>query len=135
MGCKAARGLQSGQRMRRSSMTSKRWRRPTGWNFEAVEAAVRRRVLAVAALAVDRPLNAYHADHAGAQRPCAGCRGPARYARCTTSASLGGPDQLPLARARVYYRREAPTLYLEGRPGKPPPVRGTREVELQNLER
>jgi hypothetical protein len=40
-----------------------------------------------------------------------------------------------LARARVYYRREAPTLYLEGRPGKPPPVRGTREVELQNLER
>jgi hypothetical protein len=74
-------------------------------DFEAVETAVRRQALAVAARAVEHRLNADHTDHTGAQRSCPGCGAPARYAgrreKCFTSV-LG---ELRLARA--YYHCDA----------------------------
>ena len=48
-------------------------------DFEAIETAVRREALKVAAYAVAQRLNADHGDHLGATVPCA-CGQPARYA-------------------------------------------------------
>jgi hypothetical protein len=90
-------------------------------DFGAVEVAARRRVLAVAARAVDRPLNANHADHAGAQWPCAGCRGPARYA--------GSRDKRVTRWGRTICPWPASTTGAR-RPGKPRGCGEAREVKL-----
>ena len=45
-----------------------------------METAARRRVLEVAARAVEQRLNADHSDHAGAHLPCPRCGAPAHYA-------------------------------------------------------
>jgi hypothetical protein len=49
------------------------------WDFEAIEKAVRRMAMRVAARAVEQRLNADTSDHAGPTLPCA-CGRPARYA-------------------------------------------------------
>jgi hypothetical protein len=49
------------------------------WDFEAIETAVRRNAMRVAARAVERRINADTSDYAGATAPCA-CGLPARYA-------------------------------------------------------
>jgi len=49
------------------------------WDFEAIEMAVRRKAMAVAARAVERRLNADTSDHAGPMSPCA-CGQLARHA-------------------------------------------------------
>jgi hypothetical protein len=49
-----------------------------GIDFEAVETAVRREAMRIAARAVERRLNADHSDHNRAWLPCA-CGGQARY--------------------------------------------------------
>ena len=49
------------------------------WDFEAIETAVRRKAMRVAARAVEQRLNADTSDHAGPMSPCA-CGKPARYA-------------------------------------------------------
>jgi hypothetical protein len=48
-------------------------------DFEAVETAVRRQALSVAARAVQQRLNADLSDYAGPLLPCPGCGNPARY--------------------------------------------------------
>ena len=48
-------------------------------DFEALEQAVRRQTLAIAALTVARRLNEDHSDHSGSTMACA-CGQPARYA-------------------------------------------------------
>ena len=49
------------------------------WDFEAIETAVRRMAMRVAARAVEQRLNADTSDHAGPTLPCA-CGQSARYA-------------------------------------------------------
>ncbi|MBW2377893.1 MAG: hypothetical protein JRF55_18290 [Deltaproteobacteria bacterium] len=49
------------------------------WDFEAIETAVRRKAMRVAARAVEQRLNADTSDHAGPMSSCA-CGQPARYA-------------------------------------------------------
>jgi hypothetical protein len=72
-----------------------------GWDFEALETAVRRHALAVAARAVQRRLNADTADHVGPTVPCPQCHQSARYAgrRPKTVESVLGP----LTLERAYY--------------------------------
>ena len=48
-------------------------------DFEALETAVRRRVLALAARVVERDFNEDRSDHVGPRRPCP-CGSEARYA-------------------------------------------------------
>lgn len=48
-------------------------------DFEAIEVAVRREALRLAARAVEQRLNADHTDHSGAMRPCVRCEQQARY--------------------------------------------------------
>ena len=70
------------------------------FDFEAVEVAVRRQALRLAARIVEQRLNADTADHAGATQPC-GCGQPARYAgrrRKRFTSVLGN-----LALERAYY--------------------------------
>jgi len=71
-----------------------------GWDFEAIETAVRRQALQVAARAVEQRLNADTGDHAGSTVPCP-CGQAARYAgrRPKTITSVLG--ELTLERA--YY--------------------------------
>ncbi len=73
-------------------------------DFEAVETAVRRRALHVAARAVEQRLNADPSDHAGPALPCIGCGGSARYAgrRAKTFTSVLGD----LTLGRAYYHCE-----------------------------
>ena len=73
------------------------------WDFEAIEVAVRRQALRVAARAVEQRLNADTSDHAGPMWPCA-CGQPARYAgrRAKTYESVLGPLRLE----RAYYHCE-----------------------------
>ncbi len=68
------------------------------WDFEALETAVRRQAMRVAARAIEQRLNADPSDHAGPTRPCA-CGQPARYAgrHDKTFESVLGP--LTLSRA------------------------------------
>jgi len=70
-------------------------------DLEALETAVRTRVLALAARAVAAQLNADHTDQVGPTRPCPTCQQPARYAgrRPVTVTSVLGP----LALERAYY--------------------------------
>ena len=70
------------------------------WDFEALEMAVRRQALRVAARAVEQRLNADTGDHTGPTAPCR-CGQPARYAgrRGKTFESVLGP----LTLARAYY--------------------------------
>ncbi|MEK7385148.1 MAG: hypothetical protein AABZ83_01795, partial [candidate division NC10 bacterium] len=74
-----------------------------GWDFEAIELAVRRQAMRVAARAVEQRLNADTSDHAGPMSPCA-CGQPARYAgrREKTFESVLGPLRLE----RAYYHCE-----------------------------
>ena len=73
------------------------------WDFEAIELAVRRQAMRVAARAVEQRLNADTSDHAGPTVPCA-CGQPARYAgrRDKTFESVLGPLRLE----RAYYHCE-----------------------------
>jgi len=69
-------------------------------DFEAMETAVRRRSLMVAARAVEQRLNADTSDHVGPSRPCS-CDQLARYAgrRAKTLETVLGPITL----SRAYY--------------------------------
>jgi hypothetical protein len=71
------------------------------WDFEAIETAVRRKAMRVAARAVEQRLNADTSDHAGPMAPCK-CEQPARYVgrRSKTFNSVLGP--LTLDRAYYY---------------------------------
>jgi len=73
------------------------------WDLEAVETAVRREALRVAARAVEGRLNADTSDDAGPTTPC-GCGEPARYAgrRSKTFTSVLGA----LTLERAYYHCE-----------------------------
>jgi hypothetical protein len=71
-----------------------------GWDFEAIESAVRHKALRLAAQAIERRLNADTSDHAGPTQPCA-CGQSARYAGRhdkTFESALG-----PLTLGRAYY--------------------------------
>lgn len=70
------------------------------WDFEAIETAVRREALRVAACAVERRLNADRSDHVGPTAQCS-CGKAARYAgrRPKTVESVLGP----LTVERAYY--------------------------------
>jgi hypothetical protein len=70
------------------------------WDFEAIETAVRREAMRVAARAVERRINADTSDHAGPTAPCA-CGLSARYAgrHDKTFESVLGP----LTLSRAYY--------------------------------
>jgi len=70
-------------------------------DLEAVETALRRRVLRVAARQLQERLNADHSDYSGSARPC-GCGQPARYVerRAKRFASVLG--ELRLERAYYY---------------------------------
>jgi hypothetical protein len=70
------------------------------WDFEAIETAVRRKALRVAARAVEQRLNADTSDHTGPMVPCK-CEQPARYVgrRSKTFNSVLGP----LTIERAYY--------------------------------
>jgi len=70
------------------------------WDFEAIETAVRRKAMRVAARAVEQRLNADTSDHAGPMLLCA-CGQPARYAgrRGKNFESVLGPLRLE----RAYY--------------------------------
>ncbi|MGH2609303.1 MAG: ISKra4 family transposase [Tepidiformaceae bacterium] len=70
------------------------------WDFEAIETAVRRQAMRVAARAVEQRFNADTSDHVGPTAPCS-CGQPARYAgrhTKTVTSVLG-----PLALERAYY--------------------------------
>jgi hypothetical protein len=71
-----------------------------GLDFEAIETAVRRRSLTIAARVVEQRLNADTSDHVGPWRPCS-CDQLARYAgrRSKTLATVLGPITL----SRAYY--------------------------------
>jgi hypothetical protein len=71
-----------------------------GLDLEAIETAVRRQAMRVAARAVERRLNADTTDHAGPTAPCV-CGQAARYAgrRAKTVESVLGP----LTLSRAYY--------------------------------
>jgi hypothetical protein len=73
------------------------------WDFEAIETAVRRKAMRVAARAVERRINADTSDYAGATLPCP-CRQPARYIgrHDKTFGSVLGPLRL----SRAYYHCE-----------------------------
>ncbi len=74
-------------------------------DFEAVETAVRRSALHLAARAVEQRLDADLSDHCGPCRPCPDCRQPARYAGRhpkTFETVLG-----PLTLQRAYYHCRA----------------------------
>jgi hypothetical protein len=73
------------------------------WDFEALEMAVRRNAMRVAASAVEQRLNSDTSDHAGPMLPCA-CGQPARYAgrRGKTFESVLGSLRLE----RAYYHCE-----------------------------
>jgi hypothetical protein len=70
-------------------------------DFEAIEVAVRRRVLGLAARAIERLLNADTSDHVGPALPCRSCAAEARYAgrHSKTIASVLGELRLE----RAYY--------------------------------
>ena len=70
------------------------------WDFEAMETAVRRMAMRVAARAVEQRLNADTSDHAGPMLPCA-CGQSARYVdrRGKNFESVLGPLRLE----RAYY--------------------------------
>jgi hypothetical protein len=73
------------------------------WDFEAIEAAARRKAMRVAARAVERRINADTSDHAGPTAPCP-CGLPARDAgrhEKTFESVLG-----PLTLSRAYYHCE-----------------------------
>jgi len=72
-----------------------------GLDFEAIETAVRRKALAVAARAVERRLNADTFDHAGPSLPCPGCGNAARYAGRHDKTFTSVLGELRLSRA--YY--------------------------------
>ena len=74
-----------------------------GWDFEAIESAVRHKALRLAAQAIERRLNADTSDHAGPTQPCA-CGQSARYAgrHDKTFESVLGP----LTLSRAYYHCE-----------------------------
>ena len=73
-------------------------------DFEALEQAVRRQALGIAASLVARRLNADHSDHSGSTTAC-GCGQTARYAgrRSKTFTSVLGP----LTLERAYYHCDA----------------------------
>ena len=73
-------------------------------DFEALEQAVRRQTLTIAALTVARRLNADHSEHSGSMIACA-CGQPARYAgrRPKTFTTVMGP----LTLKRAYYHCDA----------------------------
>ncbi len=73
-----------------------------GIDFDALETAVRRQALGLAARLVERRLNADHGDRAGPWLPCGGCGGRARYAgrRAKTATTVLGALRLE----RAYYR-------------------------------
>ena len=70
------------------------------WDFEAIEMAVRRKAMGVAARAVEQRINADTFDYAGPTVEC-GCEQPARYAgrHDKTFESVLGP----LTLSRAYY--------------------------------
>ena len=73
-----------------------------GIDFDALETAVRRQALGLAARLVERRLNADRGDRAGPWLPCGGCGGRAAYAgrRARTVTSVLGALRLE----RAYYR-------------------------------
>jgi hypothetical protein len=75
-----------------------------GLDFEAIETAARRRVLRIAARAVERRLNADRSDHRGPTFPCA-CGKEARYAGRHAKTFHSALGELCLERA--YYHCEA----------------------------
>lgn len=76
---------------------------PVGaWDFEAVETAARRRVLAVAARAVAHRLNADHSDYVGPTLACIACQQPAQYAGRHTKTFESALAPLVLERAYYY---------------------------------
>ena len=74
------------------------------WDFEAIETAVRREALRVAAAAVAQRLNADCSDHCGASLPCE-CGRRARYAGRREKTFQSALGELTLQRA--YYHCEA----------------------------
>ena len=88
------------------------------WDFEAIEVAVRRQALRVAARAVEQRLNADTSDHAGPMSPCA-CGQPARYAgrRAKTYESVLGAVE---AGARLLPLRAVRSGLLSARPSAGP---------------
>lgn len=73
------------------------------WDFEAIETAVRREALRVAAAAVAQRLNADYSDHCGASLPCE-CGRRARYAGRREKTFQSALGELTLQRA--YYHCE-----------------------------
>lgn len=73
------------------------------WDFEAIETAVRREALRVAAAAVAQRLNADYSDHCGASLPCK-CGRRARYAGRREKTFQSALGELTLQRA--YYHCE-----------------------------
>jgi len=75
------------------------------WDLEAVEVAARRKVLPVAARAIEQRLNADTCDHTGPTVVCSRCAQPTRYAGRhpkTFSSALG-----TLTLERAYYHCQA----------------------------
>ena len=85
------------------------------WDFEAMETAVRRMAMRVAARAVEQRLNADTSDHAGPTLPCA-CGQSARYAgrHGKNFESVLGPLK---AGARLLLPRAVRRGLLSARPG------------------
>lgn len=73
-------------------------------DFEAVEIAARRKVLTIAARAVERRLNDDTSDHAGPTLPCTGCGKAARYAGRHDKGFTTALGEMTLSRA--YYHCE-----------------------------
>jgi hypothetical protein len=76
-----------------------------GLDFEAIETAVRRRALQVAAHAVAARLNADTSDHAGPRLSCPRCDRPARYAGRQSKTFTTVLGKMTLSRA--YYHCDA----------------------------
>ncbi|MFQ6047547.1 MAG: ISKra4 family transposase [Gemmatimonadales bacterium] len=74
------------------------------WDFEAIETAVRRQAMRVAARAVEGRLNADTTDYAGPILRCCGCGQPARYAGRRTKSFKSVLGRVRLERA--YYHCE-----------------------------
>lgn len=70
-------------------------------DFEALETAVRRQALQVAARVLEQSLNADTADHAGSSHPCP-CGQPARYAERRAKRFTTALGPLRLKRAHSY---------------------------------
>ena len=78
-----------------------------GWDFEAIEMAVRREALRVAARAVEQRINADTSDYVGPTAACP-CGKPARYVRRRSKTVISVLGALTLERAYFTASRARP---------------------------